>query len=94
MTLNYVVVDGNIKLVLFDDRKKSKTFGEVQEIFLSNENYCLITVPPLIWNGFKSTNVKSAIIANCSDIPHDPEEIIRKSFDDAYFPYSWDIKIK
>jgi len=94
MTLNYVVVSGNIKLVLYDDRKKSKTFGKVQEIFLSNENYCIVTVPPFIWNGFKSTDDKSAIIANCSDIPHDPEEIIRKPFNDAYFPYSWDLKAK
>lgn len=94
MTLNYVVVSGNVKIVLFDDRKESKTFGKIQEIFLSNENYCLVTVPPLIWNGFESTDNKSAIIANCSDIPHDPNEIIRKRFDDPMFPYDWSINLR
>ena len=54
MTLNYAVVFGKIKLVLFDDKKKSKTYGKIQEIFLSTENYKVITVPPLIWNGFKA----------------------------------------
>ena len=34
MTLNYSVPVGKIKLVLYDDRPSSKTFGEVQEVFL------------------------------------------------------------
>ena len=33
MTLNYVAAFGKIKLVLYDDRKNSKTFGKIQEIF-------------------------------------------------------------
>ena len=89
MTLNYVVVSGEVKIVLYDDRKNSSTFNEVQEVFLTEKNYCMITIPPLIWNGFKSNNNKLAIISNLSDIPHDPEEIIRKDPNDKYFPYSW-----
>ena len=30
-----------------------------------------------------------AVLANCSDIPHDKEEIIRLPFDDPKFPYKW-----
>ena len=33
--------------------KKSKTRGKIQELILTPKNYCLVTVPPLIWNGFK-----------------------------------------
>tara|TARA_B100001123_G_C15055743_1_gene925474 strand:+ start:145 stop:594 length:450 start_codon:yes stop_codon:yes gene_type:complete len=94
MTVNYVSVMGKIKVVLFDDREKSSTRGKYQEIFLSNENYFLVSVPPLVWNGFKSIENKSAIIANCSDIPHDPKEMIRKSIDDNYFKYDWKINLK
>ena len=93
MTVNYVCVFGKIKLVLFDDRAKSKTNGEIQEIFLTTENYCLVSVPPLIWNGFKSIENESSIIANCSDIPHDPNEMIRKPYNDKYFGYDWEIKV-
>lgn len=93
MTVNYVCVYGKIKLVLFDDRKKSKTKGELQEIFLAQENYTLVSVPPMIWNGFKSIENKSSIIANCSDIPHDPKEMLRKPYNDDYFNYDWSIKI-
>ena len=92
MTVNYVCVVGKIKLVLFDDRINSKTKGVLQEIFLTTENYSLVSVPPGIWNGFKSVENKFSIIANCSDIPHDPDEMQRKSFDDPYFNYSWDMK--
>ena len=89
MTLNYVPVLGKIKLVLFDDRKKSKTCGKIQEIFLSTENYFLVTIPPLIWNGFKSANNKLAVLANCSNIPHDPKEIKRLPHNDKTIGYDW-----
>ena len=93
MTVNYVCVVGKIKLVLFDDRDKSLTKGTLQEIFLTTENYSLVSVPPGVWNGFKSIENKFSIIANCSDIPHEAEEMLRKPFDDPYFNYEWDIKI-
>ena len=89
MTLNYAVVHGSIKLVLYDDRDESKTKGTIQEIMLSNENHYLVSIPPKIWNGFCSSNNKHAILANCSDIPHDKEEIIRLPFDDPKFSYKW-----
>ena len=39
MTLNYAVVFGMIKLVLYDDRDNSPTRGELLEFFLGPENY-------------------------------------------------------
>ena len=64
-TLNYACVYGKAKLVLFDERKNSETYGVYQELFLSIENYSLITIPPNIWNGFKGLNKEYSIIANC-----------------------------
>ena len=94
MTLNYAVVSGAIKFVFYDDRVDSKTKGKIQEIFVSPENYSLIHIPPGIWNGFKSVGNDSSILANCSTIPHDQNEIIRKPFNDSKIPYTWDIKYK
>ena len=94
MTLNYAVISGVLKVVLFDDRTNSPTFGKLQEIFLSPENYFLVTVPPLIWNGFKGVGSNMAIVANCSTLPHDPDEIIRKDPMDTTIPYNWDLKHK
>lgn len=89
MTLNYCSAYGNIKLVLFDEREKSKTKGLVQEIFLSNDNHILVSIPPMVWNGFCSADNNLAVLANCSDIPHDKEEILRIPFDDPKIPYKW-----
>jgi dTDP-4-dehydrorhamnose 3,5-epimerase len=92
MTLNYAVPYGKIKFVLYDDREHSTTRGEVQEFFLSPDNYCLITVPPLVWNGFKGLGTDTSIVANCASIPHDPDEIRRLDPFDAAIPYDWGIR--
>ena len=91
MTLNYAVPHGHIKFVLYDDRKDSPTRGELQEVFLGPDNYCLVTVPPLVWNGFKGIGTEMAIVANCTDISHDAEEIDRLDPFDPRIPYNWEI---
>jgi dTDP-4-dehydrorhamnose 3,5-epimerase len=92
MILNYAVPHGNIKFVLYDDRSTSPTRGEVQEIFLGPDNYCLVTVPPMVWNGFKGIGQEMAIVANCSSIPHRADEIDRLDPFDPSIPYQWEIK--
>lgn len=92
MTLRYAVPVGRIKLVLFDDRPESPTRGEIQEIFLGSDMYCLVTIPPGIWNGFKGIGTAMALVANCATLPHDPQEILRRDPSDPYIPYDWGIR--
>ena len=92
MTLNYAVVSGMVKLVLYDDRPDSKTRGEVMEIFLGDANYALVTVPPMVWNGFKGMPPSPGIVANCASIPHDPTEIERLDPLTDTIPYRWDVR--
>jgi dTDP-4-dehydrorhamnose 3,5-epimerase len=92
MTLNYAVLIGNIKLVLFDSRPTSPTKGEVQEIFIGESNYVLVRVPPQIVNGFKGIGTTPAIVANCATEPHDPSEIQRIDPFHNDIPYDWGLK--
>ena len=92
MTLNYAVPHGRIKFVLHDDRADSPTKGETQEVYMGPDNYVLVTVPPLVWNGFKGYGQDMAIVANCPDLAHDPGEISRRPHDDAAIGYDWEIK--
>ncbi|MEM7819478.1 MAG: dTDP-4-dehydrorhamnose 3,5-epimerase family protein [Candidatus Aenigmatarchaeota archaeon] len=92
MTLNYAVIDGMIKLVLYDARKESPTNGEIQEIFTGEDNYALIIIPPGIWNAFKGIGCKPAIVANCATEPHDSNEILRLDPFSKSIPYNWDVK--
>lgn len=92
MTLNYAVVSGMIKLVVYDPRPDSPTRGEVAEIFTGEDNYALVTIPPGLWNGFKGIGTRPAIVANCATIPHDPAEIVRVSPFTDEIPYDWSIR--
>lgn len=89
MTLNYAVPLGEIRFVLYDDRPDSPTRGEVREMVLGPDAYCLVTVPPMIWNGFKGLGGETSIVANCATIPHDPDEIVRRDPMDSTIPYDW-----
>ena len=92
MTLNYAVISGMIKFVLYDPRENSPTKGEIQELFIGEDNYVLVKVPPGIYNGFKGMGVKPAIVANCATLPHSPDEIERVDPSTSDIPYDWGLK--
>jgi dTDP-4-dehydrorhamnose 3,5-epimerase len=92
MTLNYAVPSGMVKLVCFDDREGSPTRGVVQELHVGELNYVLVTIPPLVWNGFKGEGTAPALVANCATIGHDPDEIDRLDPFDNDIPYDWALR--
>ena len=77
MALNYAVIVGTIKLILWDTRDGSPTKGQIQEFFVGEQNYVLVHVPPQVWNAFIGIGTKEAIVANCSTIPYSEDEIVR-----------------
>jgi dTDP-4-dehydrorhamnose 3,5-epimerase len=91
-TQNYCVIDGMMKLVLFDNRPKSTTYKKLQEIFLGDLNYLLVQIPPFVINGYKCVGEKKCIVANCSDLSHDPNEMIRHDpRKNHLIDYSWEV---
>lgn len=92
MTLNYAVPIGMVKLVCYDDRAGSPTRGNLLELFIGELNYQLVTIPPLVWNGFKGIGTIPAIVANCATEVHDPDELVRADPFSAAIGYDWAIK--
>ena len=92
MTLNNAVISGRAKLVLYDDRESSPTRGNLMELFIGEDNYCLVQMPPGIVNGYKAYGDKPVILANCATQPHQPEEMIRLDPFSPQIPYDWDLK--
>ena len=86
MTLNLIVPIGKIKFVLFDNRETKK--GQFQEILLSRETYCRLTVPPMIWMGFQGLTRGNSIVLNIANLPHNPGEIDRKNINEIEFDWS------
>jgi len=89
MTLNLVVPIGEIRFVIFDDRKGSLTYGEFQKIVLSRKQYSRLTVPPLLWIGFHGLGEKDSMLLNVVNIPHDSKEVVSKNLDD--FDFDWGV---
>ena len=90
MVCNYAVPFGRIKLALYDDRSDSPTKGSIQELVVGEDNYCLVTIPPKIWTGFKGLGSTLSIVANCASIPHDPAEGRRMDPFQNEIPFDWD----
>jgi len=91
MVMSLTVPKGRIKLVLADQREGSSTFGQVQEIIIGDNeaDYQLVSVPPLVWNGFQCLGDEPALFANCASIPHSPDEAERIALDSSDIEYSW-----
>lgn len=92
MTLNYAVPVGMIKLVCYDDRPASSTAGNMVELHVGELDYVLVTIPPLVWNGFKGEGTQPALVANCSTIAHRPGEIERVDPFANDIPYDWALR--
>ena len=75
--MNIVVIFGECKFVLYDNRQSSPTNHNISTLTLSLKNYYLLTIPPMIWYGFKSIGDKQSIIANCTTLPHSSNEMDR-----------------
>jgi dTDP-4-dehydrorhamnose 3,5-epimerase len=61
---NMAVVKGMMKIVLYDGRQESSTFGEIKEIFAGLHNPVLVHIPPFVYHGFKCISEEEAIVIN------------------------------
>ena len=87
---NLVVPLGKIRLVIYDDRSNSNTHGKIAQCKLGRpENYRLIHIPPMLWYGFQEIGGQTSMVANCTDLPHDPEEMESLSTYTSQIPYQW-----
>ena len=87
MTLNLVVPVGAIRFVIYDNRNGSADSDRYQEILLFRDNYCRLTVPPMVWLGFQGVSEDTAMLLNIASIPHKPQEVDRKSLDEIKFDW-------
>ncbi len=85
----YAVIKGMIKLVLYDNRPKSPTYKELMELHIGDENYQLVRIPTGVINGYKNIGIDTVILANCSTLPHEPDEMLRYDPHGDKVPYEW-----
>lgn len=55
----FICISGAIKVCAYDDRENSKTYGELDEITLSEESLKIVRIPGILWHGYKAIGPKS-----------------------------------
>lgn len=93
-TDNMSVVRGMMKIVLYDDREGSNTRGEVNQFFVGENNPILVSIPEMVYHGFKCISETEAMVINV------PTNIFDYKQPDEYridphkntIPYDWSRK--
>ena len=90
-TDNVACVRGMIKLVLYDSRKKSSTFKEINQFYLGIYNPMLIQIPPDIYHGWMCVSEEEAIIVNIPTEVYNYENPDEQRLDphENDIPYDW-----
>jgi dTDP-4-dehydrorhamnose 3,5-epimerase len=85
------LVTGALKVVLYDPRPGSPTYGMVNEIEMDEELPAIVQFPPGIWHGFQATGVSRTLVLHLNTVPFNfdnPDEI-KIPPDDPSVPYRW-----
>jgi dTDP-4-dehydrorhamnose 3,5-epimerase len=87
-------VKGMLKLVLYDSRKESPTYGEINEFFIGDYNPMLVKVPKMIYHGWKCISDEEAIVVNVPTEPYDRKNPDEHRLDPHVneIPYTWERK--
>lgn len=91
---NVCCVKGMIKLVLWDGREESSTYGQLNEFFIGEHNPCLVHIPAGVWHGWKGISLEEAIVINVVTEPYNyqqPDEL-RRPWNDPEIGYDWSRK--
>ena len=89
------VVSGIVKIVLFDGRNTSPTFGQFNEFVVSDRAPALLCIPPNVYHGWKNIGTSEASIINMPDraYDHDRPDALDLPWDSEAarrtIPYVW-----
>ncbi|MDO8525368.1 MAG: dTDP-4-dehydrorhamnose 3,5-epimerase family protein [Candidatus Omnitrophota bacterium] len=88
---NFTCVYGKMRLALYDSRKNSPTYKEVNDFTISPEAPMLIHIPKNVYHGFKCVSNREAIVINTVTLPYNykkPDEYRIDPYEND-IPYDW-----
>ena len=89
-TQHLAVPIGRVRFVIYDDRELSPTNGSLEVVELGRpDHYNRLRIPKGLWYGFTCLSDLPALIANCTDEPHDPTDTELRAEHDPRIPYHW-----
>jgi dTDP-4-dehydrorhamnose 3,5-epimerase len=85
------ISQGFLKIVLYDSRPESSTFGLINEIYLTEQTRGLLTIPPHVFHAVQNIGTKEAVFINLPTIPynHEDPDKYRLPLDTNQIPYQF-----
>ncbi len=87
----YILLQGEMELVLYDVRPESSTYKQIIKVYLSESSRKIVNVPRNVWHADRALGNKDAVIVNLPTIPYDhtnPDKY-RLPLDTDLIPYSF-----
>jgi len=88
---NFTCIAGKMRLALYDARKGSSTYGEVNDFVISIDDPMLVHIPKMVYHGFKCVSGNEAVVINTVTVPYsykEPDEYRVDAYDND-IPYDW-----
>ena len=88
---HFACIKGKMRLALYDARRLSKTYKEINEFKLSLDNPLLVKIPKNVYHGFKCLSPEEAIVINVPTLAYEqnkPDEYKIDPYDND-IPYDW-----
>jgi dTDP-4-dehydrorhamnose 3,5-epimerase len=85
------VNQGLMKVVLYDARQDSPSYGQVNEFRLGSMRPGLLIVPPKVWHGVQNISDQSGMVINIVDraYEYDDPDHWRLPYDSPEIPYDF-----
>jgi dTDP-4-dehydrorhamnose 3,5-epimerase len=82
---------GQVKIVLYDSREGSPTYGRINEFRLGERRPGLVVIPPGVWHGVQNLRAEESSVVNVVDVAYEYEDPDhwRLPVDTAEIPYSF-----
>jgi dTDP-4-dehydrorhamnose 3,5-epimerase len=87
----YLLVQGDLQVVLYDTREDAPTHGLLTSIVLSEHRRRLLTIPTGIWHADWNIGTRDVLLLNCPTEPYDYErpDKMRLPLDTDLIPFSF-----
>jgi dTDP-4-dehydrorhamnose 3,5-epimerase len=87
----YILLQGQMELVLYDVRPDSPTRGEISVVRLTEQNRRIVNIPPLVWHADRNIGSNDVVCVNLPTRPYehaDPDKY-RLPLDTDLIPHSF-----
>lgn len=88
----YMILQGEMELVLFDPRPNSSTYGKVGKILMSERQRNLVNIPAYVWHAVHNIGATDVVLIDMPTVPYNYEnpDKWRLPIDTPLIPYSFD----